>query len=396
MGGAEEYLPAPFEDEEILALLDSISLGHPISIERLKVTAAFHAIYILTYDSKTLLEKKLPATSSTTTDLVLRISGDHVPSIKTENEAAVLSWLRDNTSVPVPEVICYDPTTANLLKREFIILSRCPGITVSDIYDSLSPEQLDSILKQLMKILLELHAHPFEMIGGLVHSRGGDNPKEIGPGPVLDEHFWFVPDIEKYFTNETFFSLNIEGPFPTYTAYTIATMEKYIHIAQVQPSLTFLHKYIPRLTAFLHALPKHAAILDNAPIRLAHKDLHFANILYDSSRDLVTGILDWEFAGTVPFPRWDPVRAFLWNGKPGEDSLKEKYRLRDRFAELCREEGVDFLLKDAEFTSKLQEKMHLVTNMMRIMVTLVPRGQFVDHVPEFEAELVKGLDAFGV
>lgn len=399
MGGAEEYLPAPFEEHEIHALLDSISLGQPLSIQPLKVTAAFHAIYILTYDSKVLLEKLRTSTTSvstsvSTTDLVLRISGDHIPGIKTENEAAVLSWLRQNTTVPVPEVICYNATTSNPLRREFIILSRCPGVTISDIYDELSPEKLDSILRQLMKILVEIHAHPFDTIGGLVQKDDG----KIVPGPVLDEHFWFLPDIPKYFdsSKETFDSLNVKGPFFSYTAYTIALMEKYIHVAQVQPSLGFLHKHIPRLTAFVDVLPKHAAVLDNAPIRLAHKDLHFANILYDPAQDLITGVLDWEFAGTVPFPRWDPVRAFLWNSKPGDASLKEKYRLRDRFAELCREEGAEFLLQDAEFTSDLQEKVHLVTNMMRIMTTLVPRGQFVDRVPEFEEDLVRGLEAFGV
>lgn len=91
-----------------------------------------------------------------------------------------------------------------------------------------------------------------------------------------------------------------------------------------------------------------------------------------------------------------PGASLLWDGKPGDASLKEKYRLRDRFAELCREEGVEFRLQDAEFTSDLQRKMHLVCNMMRIMTTLVPRGQFVDRVPEFEKDLVRGLEAFGV
>lgn len=289
MGSAEEYLPAPFQEHEIRALLDSISLGQPLSIQPLKVTAAFHAIYILTYDSKVLQEKfPTSTTNSLTTDLVLRISGDHIPGIKTENEAAVFSWLRQNTTaVPVPEVICYDATMSNPLKREFIILSRCPGVTISDIYDELSPEKLDSILRQLMKILLEIHAHPFDTIGGLVIQKddgGGGN--KIVPGPVLEEHFWFVPDIEKYFDSsdnskkETFDSLNVKGPFSSYTPYAIALMEKYIHVAQIQPSLGFLHKHVPR------------------------------PILYDPSRDLITGVLDWEFADTVPFPLWDPVRAF--------------------------------------------------------------------------------------
>lgn len=408
MGGAADYLPAPFTDEEILTLMDSISLGRPISIKPLKVTAAFHIIYVLTYNSGIILQylsaKALNDTitpASSTHDLILRIAGDHIPSIKTENEAAVISWLRTNTTVPVPDVIAYDATTSNPLNREFIILNRCPGVAISDIYDTLSQAQLDKILHQLIDILTELHAHPFTFIGGFVHS---STTRKIIAGPVLDETFWFLPDIKTFFslTNtdqpETFTTLNITGPFTAYTAYTSAALKSHIHVAQIHPSLTFLLPYIPRLDAFLAVLPTYSETLNNTPIRLVHKDLHFANILYDPSTGLITSILDWEFAGTAPFPRWDPSRAFLWNGQPGEAALTEKYRLRDRFVKLCHgKKGLDFpVLKDAEFTSELQEKMHVVCNMMRCIVTMAPRGECLDRVAGWEADMVKGLEAFGV
>jgi Phosphotransferase enzyme family len=397
MGGAEEYLPAPFKPEEIQVLLDTLSLGQPISISPLEASAAFHAIYILTYDTKNLPDAvKIYATntSSPSVDLVLRISGDHVPTIKTENEAATLAWISKNTSIPVPSVVHYDSTTNNPLKREFIILTRSPGVTLSDIYDSLSQEQLDDICRQLMTFLHEIHQHPFTQIGGLVHSP--TNPEEIVSGPILDEHFWFTPDVKRYFTtDETFESLNIRGPFTSYTDYTLAIMQKYIHVASVQKDLTFMHPHIPRLQTFCNVLPNFASELDRTKIRLAHKDLHFANMLYDQSTGRISGILDWEFASTVPFQIWDPVRAFLWNAKPGQESYDEKYRLRDQFAEICKEGGVSFW-DDAGFTSELQEKMHNVSNMMRIIVTLIPRGQFVERAGEFVDTLLKNVEAFGV
>ncbi|OKL57625.1 hypothetical protein UA08_07313 [Talaromyces atroroseus] len=398
MGGAEEYLPAPFKPEEIQALLDTISLGRPTSINSLKASAAFHAIYILTYEAKNLPAglKTLYDTSSPFIDLVLRISGDHVPAIKTENEAATLSWISQHTSIPVPSVICYDTTTNNPLNREYIVLTRSPGVTLSDVYDSLTQEQLDDICRQLLKFLAEIHQHSFAQIGGLMHSP--TNPENIISGPILDEHFWFTPDVKRYFTttDETFETLNIRGPFTSYTNFTIALMEKYIHAASVQKDLTFMRQHLPRLRAFCNILPTFAAQLDRTRIRLAHKDLHFANMLYDPSSNRITGILDWEFASTVPFQIWDPVRAFLWNAKPGDESYTEKYRLRDRFAEICREEDAMFLVNDAKFTSDIQEKMHNVSNMMRIIVTLIPRGQFVDRAPEFVKTLLENLEAFGV
>ncbi|KAH8688992.1 kinase-like domain-containing protein [Talaromyces proteolyticus] len=392
--GAEEYLPEPLKTECIQSLLDELSLGRPSAINPLKVTAAFHAIYILTYDAES-----LPAgvtTSGTplqSVDLVLRVSGDHVPGIKTSNEAAILDWVSQNTSIPVPSVIRYDATTNNPLNREFIILTRSPGVTLSDIYDSLSQEDLDNICRQLMKFLVEIHQHPFNQIGGLVHS---DDQKKIIPGPILDEHFWFTPDIKRYFdTEETFETLNVGGPFNSYTNFTIALMEKYIHVAEIQKDLRFMLEHIPRLRAFCKVLPNFSEQLDETKIRLAHKDLHFANMLYDQSTGRITAILDWEFASAVPFQIWDPVRAFLFNAKDGSEAYEEKYRLRGRFHELCKQSSVAFL-DDANFTSDLQEKMHNVSNIMRIIVTLIPRGQFVDRTPEFVKDLLQNLEAFGV
>lgn len=214
----------------------------------------------------------------------------------------------------------------------------------------------------------------------------------------VDEWQWFLPDIQLYFPNstETFNTLNVSGPFPDYTNFITAIVERYIHTAKVHPSLTFLHKYFPRLQAYLVAVQQHSTLLNDVEIRLAHKDLHFANVLCDPVSMSITAIIDWEFAGTVPFPRWDPPRAFLWSAQPGEKGDREKVRIMDRFNEICKERDVKFI-KDAQFTSPLQENMHNVMNLLRWFVTLVPKGghsqEFVEKV---EREFVKRLEAFGV
>jgi len=400
MAGLADYLPPPFTDAEILALLSSILFPVPTTIRPLKVTAAFHIIYILTYASP-LIAPKLPAHLRPTTptlDLILRISGNHVAAIKTENEAATLSWLRQHTGIPVPDVLAYDVTLNNPLEREFMLLNRCPGVAVSDIYSTLSDTQLDSLINQLIDIQSELHTHEFYAIGGLAHS--SSSPSTIIPGLILDEHFWLTPDITTYFPTQTFHSMNALGPFPNYVSYTTASTQKHIHAIRLNSSLAKHKDLLPRLSAFLLILPSHAEILNDVPIRLAHKDLHFANILVDPTTMRITAILDWEFAGTVPFPRWDPARAFLWNGQPGDEAFKEKYRLRARFEEICREREengeVVTWVKDRAFTSGLQESMHNVMNYLRCIVTMVPRDQSLDLVDRWRELLEKDLEFFGV
>lgn len=297
----------------------------------------------------------------------------------------------------MPVVLSYDATTQNSLKREYMLQNRCSGVAVSDIYDTLNDSQKDKLINQLIDMQEQLHKHSFTTIGGLVHSP--DDPAKIISGPILDEWFWFLPDIKLYFPNteESYSSMNACGPYLDYVSLVTDTVKRYKHIIQTHSSLASILDLAPRLDAFLQAISDNASVLNNIPIRLAHKDLHFANILCDPATCNITVILDWEFAGTVPSPRWDPPKAFLWNAQPGEKSLKEKYRLRERLEELCKEREKEVLwLKDREFTSEKQESMHNVTNYLRWMTTMVPKKPGHASLGDWKVMLVKELKKFGV
>ncbi|KAI8965555.1 hypothetical protein F5Y11DRAFT_367910 [Daldinia sp. FL1419] len=75
---------------------------------------------------------------------------------------------------------------------------------------------------------------------------------------------------------------------------------------------------------FVQALPSHADELNNVKLRLAHKGLHFANILYDVFSGTITAVLNWEFSGVVPFTQWSPRRTFLRNAHDDNRSADEK------------------------------------------------------------------------
>ena len=116
---------------------------------------------------------------------------------------------------------------------------------------------------------------------------------------------------------------------------------------------------VDRLEAFLTALPKHSDELKKVKLRLAHKDLQFANMLYDISSGRISAILDWEFSSVVPFTKWNPRRSFPWNGQDNEESTIEKQRLLGLFEQRCKERNVA-VLENVAFVSSLQESMQAV------------------------------------
>lgn len=384
-----DYLPEPLSEDTINKLLVSIGLPRASSIVSPKVTAQYHAIYRV---------KVPPNDKSPHTDLILRVSGNHLPKIKTDNEVGVMSWVSQHTSIPVPDIVAYSAATANPLGHEYTLLSHCKGDTLSEIYPSLTELQLEQILDQLIDVLEELHKHEWYQIGGLRQLKRKRHEKQgkIVVSRVLDETFWQVPDIVKVWPpGSTVDSLNIGGPYRSYVTYITAHIRKYIKLINNHQSLKLLHNFVPRLEAFMKVLCKHSSELNNVKLRLAHKDLHFANMLYDVASGKLTAILDWEFSGVVPMTKWNPRRAFLWNGRDDEASGQEKQRLMDMFTRRCEDRGLK-ILADSSFTSPLQESMQKVVDLVRAITEVAPRGQRKELVQSWVVQVSENLSHFGV
>ncbi|RYP74917.1 hypothetical protein DL771_002701 [Monosporascus sp. 5C6A] len=330
MGTPADYLPESISHDAINELLISFNLHPAIDIRQVAVTAQYHGVYFITVP---------PNNKAIHNELVLRVSGNHLPYIKTENEVGVMAWVAKNTKIPIPALVGYDSTPNNPTGHEYTLMSRVPGETICNIYSSLSPDEICQILDQLIDMLTELHAHDFSAIGGLYLDRNG----EIQVGRIVDETYWQVPDIEILWPQgETVDSLNLGGPYATYTELVAGQVNTYIRLINLHDKLEFMRDAIPHLERFAAAVGsnrEYAPELNKVKLRLAHKDLHFANMLYDRSSNRITGILDWEFSGVVPFTQWNPRRAFLWNGRDDADSVDEKQRVLRLFEERCERKG---------------------------------------------------------
>ena len=121
----------------------------------------------------------------------------------------------------------------------------------------------------------------------------------------------------------------------------------------------------------------YAAEIDKVEYIVAHRDLHFANIMAapndDGTTYKITAVLDWEFAGVVPVTRWNPSKAFLWNGQRSPESKEEQSRLWSAFEIECRRRDAGDML--ASFRpKKVQDAMQTVVNYIRAIVEVCPKG----------------------
>ena len=390
MWAPEQCLPPPLAEATIIDLLTSIGLPKPLQVHQLNTRAAYHSVYMLSLPPDALGVSKDKSSADQSTELVLRVSGQHFPSIKTINEAAVISWVEANTSIPVPTVVRMSSSRENVLQHEYVIHRRLPGYPLDEVFRSVTPDQMDTILNQIIDMLVVLHSTTWQHIGGLRLAEDGS----IVPGPVLEEGAWQVPEILTHFgSSQTFNSLNIAGPYPDYVSYIAAHLVKSIAAIDHHISLGWMRDLIPQLNRFLLAIRRDEAELNDIKLRLSHNDIHFSNIMIDPSTAKITGILDWEFAGVVPYCRWDPQTHFLSN-LGIEDAVERKANiaeLRQRFETLCQARGAGYLLEDAKYTSTKQESMQLATSYLQLIVKRCPQNESLEVLQEYRLTLEKHL-----
>ena len=75
-----------------------------------------------------------------------------------EREVAVLRYVRQNTTLPVADVITFDVTTNNPLESGYVVQSRLPGVSLHTIWDELTHEQRCTVAQEIGRILVALQA----------------------------------------------------------------------------------------------------------------------------------------------------------------------------------------------------------------------------------------------
>ncbi|PPR03721.1 hypothetical protein CVT24_007369 [Panaeolus cyanescens] len=154
----------PFEvDRKVLKDVVREKMGVEVGRIAFLSAGTFHKAYLVTLADHS--------------QLVARVARRFMPRLKTESEVATINYLRENTSTPVPTIYHYDSNPYNRLGGEFILMSKAPGIPVSQVYHGLAYNDLVKLLKNLAAIVIPLFAHRFNGIGSLYF---GPDPRNLG------------------------------------------------------------------------------------------------------------------------------------------------------------------------------------------------------------------------
>ena len=105
--------------------------------------------------------------SGHSTTYLLRVALPLIPYYRIESEAAVLSYLKANTSIPVARVIAWDSSAATDLGFEWILLEKIEGVALYEIWRKVPWESKLDIVSALAPILGQLRDHKFDRIGSL-------------------------------------------------------------------------------------------------------------------------------------------------------------------------------------------------------------------------------------
>jgi aminoglycoside phosphotransferase (APT) family kinase protein len=182
------------------------------------------------------------------------------------HEAETMKFIADNTSIPVPRVIC----SFKRGTKYVTVMERVQGTYLGwALYgEGCTEERREKLLKQLKIMFDEMRALP----------PPGPGVSSATGGPIYNWHLDYRNPI---------------GPFEN-----VAAFHKWLRLNDTtlpRPEHVELVEDAQKVAEW------HKTVDDAQPV-FSHGDLHQGNILVDG--DKITAIIDWETAGWLP-PYWD-------------------------------------------------------------------------------------------
>ncbi|KAF7307609.1 hypothetical protein MIND_00556100 [Mycena indigotica] len=379
------------ENEEFGRLLniksdDFLALGEKILHDILKITftstsesriidkcfGSFNIVHILEFDGEHKIVIRVPITGKSG-------SLEGVACQAIESQVQTMRHIRANTTIPIPEVYCFDGTDNNEISAPYIAMAYIPGVNVGKMWfnnDGGVEERRLKILSQLAGFSCQLGKLRFEAIGSLLPPLPSENTMS-SIGPCFD---WVQPEEDPDDVGVTSF-----GPFSTSDSWlrhswtpTIRNPKDHYGIA--------CSKILEAMFPHLPQTPPHYT--------LTMPDFDSQNVMVDDDGN-VTGLIDWDNAQTMPdylgfarFPGWitrdwDPL-MYHWPHSDRENSPEELHRYRQHYFR----EMKTILAATGSKDYHLTEKSHIFE---AFYIAIANRQHTIPICVKFVEEVIRAL-----
>ncbi|KAI0264478.1 hypothetical protein BC834DRAFT_956818 [Gloeopeniophorella convolvens] len=292
--------------------------------------------------------------------IIARVADSHMPTCILESEIATMKFVRERTSIPVPQVLAYNLDQSHPLGAH-MLLEKANGVRLDTIFDTLPPASQEALVTQLAHFMLELSHITFPAIGSIALAPATDSASVPLPSTSTNSTAPTTPAPTPTpalgpLTHPCFYvdgrhALTLDrGPFPTARAYFLACAERERAAtralltqgapagAEYQALLADTQALVERAVALLIELVRRCAGLDAADAELARcaLDLHELGpksvLVAPDDPTRIVAVVDWQSAAVRPLWRCARTPYWLLPSLAGDDADDaQRLRLRGVF-----------------------------------------------------------------
>lgn len=220
-----------------------------------------------------------------------------------DRDVAILRYVRQQSSIPVPEIVNFDLTPNNSLGRSYVFQTRLPGYSLQQVYPNISKEQVCVITEEIGKTILAMQsvtsAYP-----GIVKfsSKSYDSDTfSVRPFDIKDPHDkdWMSKPIDHISWSQDQHKALYEDTL----SFLITQFGRWRADELIKdPSCIAWWDYMHRFVDVAKQMGRLGVFDDNENC-LCHLDFNARNIMVDPRPDdtiTITGVLDWDSAIVAP------------------------------------------------------------------------------------------------